>query len=131
MPWKRARCKSSDLAKKVLTRQEPVPEEVERLNLLAGCWDTKSPQLARTEIWMIGDSILAFAWELGLADTDVDWESHSSMHVQELHSILQFGMLQGRCPSMIILHLGGNNIDNMNQRKNVNKIKSNVKYIFF
>ena len=63
MPWKRARCKSSDLAKKVLARQEPVPEEVERLNLLAGCWGTQSPQLARTEIWMIGDSILAYAWE--------------------------------------------------------------------
>ena len=88
---------------------------------------------------MIGDSILAHAGEtadakvtpnLGLADTDVDWEGHSSMRVQELQSILQFGMLQGRCLSMIVLHLGGNNIDNMNQWKNLNKIRSNVNIFF-
>ena len=60
----------------------------------------------------------------------MDWDGHSSMRVQELHSILQFGMLQGRCPSMIVLHLGGNNIDNMIHWKIVNKIRSNAKYIF-
>ena len=76
---------------------------------------------------MIGDSILAHAGEtasakgtpnLGLVDTVVDWDGHSSMRVQELHSILQFGMLQG------------NNIDNMIHWKIVNKIRSNAKYIF-
>ena len=88
---------------------------------------------------MIGDPILAHAGEtasakgtpnLGLVDTVVDWDGHSSMRVQELHSILQFGMLQGRCPSMIVLHLRGNNIDNMIHLKIVNKIRSNAKYTF-
>ena len=51
------------LAKKVLARQKPVPEEVERLDFLARCSGTQSPQPARTEIWMIGDSILAHAGE--------------------------------------------------------------------
>ena len=88
---------------------------------------------------MIGDSILAHAGEmasdkgtpnLGLVDTVVDWDGHSLMRVQELHSILQFGMLQGRCPSMIVIHLGGNDIDNMIHWKIVNKIRSIAKYIF-
>ena len=68
MPGKRARGKASDkgpdnsskrrktavkkstvtLAKKVLEQQEPVPEEIERLDLLAGCSGTQSPQQART-----------------------------------------------------------------------------------
>ena len=51
------------LVKKVLARQSPVPEEVERLDLLARFSGTQSPQPARTEIWMIGDSILAHAGE--------------------------------------------------------------------
>ena len=67
MPGKRARGKSSDkgpdnrskqrkavkkstftLAKKGLEQQEPVPEEIERQDFLAGCSGTQSSQQART-----------------------------------------------------------------------------------
>ena len=68
MPGKKARGESSDkgpdnrskrrkkgvkkstvtFAKKGLEQQEPVPEEIERLDLLAGCSGTQSPQQART-----------------------------------------------------------------------------------
>ena len=52
------------------------------------------------------------------------------MIIQDLHSSLQYGMLQGRLPWMILLQLGGNNIDNTNAWKIVCKAKTNIKYIF-
>ena len=52
------------------------------------------------------------------------------MIIQDLHSSLQYGMLQSGLPLMILLHLGGNNRDNTNTWKIVCKAKSNIKYIF-
>ena len=45
---RRGKNPKSPFAKKGLDQQEPVPEEIERLDLLAGCLGTQSPQQART-----------------------------------------------------------------------------------
>lgn len=88
---------------------------------------------------MIGDSIVRHAGEtavkqgdpnLGLQNKHIDWDGQSSMRLEDLHASLQYALLKGWKPWMILLHLGGNNIDNTNTWKIVKKTEAEIKYIY-
>ena len=51
------------------------------------------------------------------------------MRVQNLHSKIQHGLIQGKAPKAIIINLGGNNIPNTNQGKFVRILKKEIQYI--
>ncbi|MEW8547622.1 MAG: SGNH/GDSL hydrolase family protein [Candidatus Thiodiazotropha sp.] len=91
------------------------------------------------EIWIVGDSIVRWAEAratergtptLTAAGISLNWNGRSSMSTLDLHGVLQFGLLQGLSPSMIVMHLGGNDIDNSNTCKIIKHLKANVRYLF-
>lgn len=65
-----------------------------------------------------------------LGDDIVDWDGHSGLKVEDLHSKMQLGVLKGKSPKMIFLHIGGNNIVNTNVCKIIRQLKFEIRYIF-
>ncbi|KAH3815543.1 hypothetical protein DPMN_144071 [Dreissena polymorpha] len=46
--------------------------------------------------------------------SDIEWEGYSGLKAEDLHSKIQHGLLSGKTPKSICVHIGGNNylIDN-------------------
>ncbi|XP_060585231.1 uncharacterized protein LOC132741151 [Ruditapes philippinarum] len=106
-------------------------EEPERLSLL----EDSNP--ASNNIWVVGDSLVRWAGARysvrsrnALGDDIVDWDGHSGLKVEDLHSKMQLGVLKGKSPKMIFLHIGGNNIVNTNVCKIIRQLKCEIRCIF-
>ena len=72
---------------------------------------------------MLGDSLVRWAenraqqrnqLNLQIPDINVIWDGHPSLRVQGLQAAIQHGILQGNKPSIIVVHVGGNNISSSN-----------------
>lgn len=91
------------------------------------------------DVWILGDSLVrwaeARAVERGTPNlrqpgVHIVWDGVSSRGIQDLHSAIQYGLLQGQSPAMIILHLAGNNIDNTNTWKIIKCLIAEIEYLF-
>ncbi|XP_053392992.1 uncharacterized protein LOC128555234 [Mercenaria mercenaria] len=87
------------------------------------------------EVWVLGDSIVHWAGERAVArnafkENNMDWDGKSGMTVQELHSAIQYSILQGKTPTIIVLHVGGNNISSSNTCQIISIIKKAIDYLF-
>lgn len=60
----------------------------------------------------------------------INWDGYSGLRVEDLHSKLQLGLIQGKNPNMIFIHVGGNNITNSNQCKIIRLLKTELLYLF-
>jgi hypothetical protein len=90
-----------------------------------------------TDIWIVGDSIVHWAGEQfhkrkhsQFSNKQIDWDGKRGLRVEGLHPILQLGFIQGKAPSIIIIHVGGNNIYNTNQNKIIRILKKEIAYLF-
>ena len=92
-------------------------------------------QGSNQDIWITGDSIVRWAGvqyhtRNRLLEYSVEWDGHSGLCVEKLHANLQLGLLRGKNPKIILLHLGGNNIHNTNQGKIIRILKREANYLF-
>ena len=91
-----------------------------------------------SDVWIIGDSIVKhggdYAMKLGceqLGQTRhrIVWLGKSSMRWEQLLPSLQLQMITRGHPRMIIIHLGGNNVDSVPQLTLMEAIRDDLKYI--
>ena len=78
------------------------------------------PKYSHNFVWIIGDSIVKhggdYAMKLGCEQVgqtrhQIVWLGKSSMRWEQLLPSLQLQMITRGQPRMIIIHLGGNNVD--------------------
>ena len=90
------------------------------------------------EAWIIGDSIVKKAETyacskgcLNLHQTKckIVWLGQSGMHWTQLLPALQYQMICRGQPEIIIIHLGGNDIDAIPQTKFIKLIKNDIQYV--
>ena len=88
-----------------------------------------------TDIWFIGDSIVrranTYAVKEGFKITEktIWWCGKSGMRWEDLLQTIQLQMLHHRPPSILLIHLGGNNIHNTKITKLMSSIKKDLQYI--
>lgn len=88
------------------------------------------------EVWVLGDSTVRWAGERAkqnsakFADRSITWDGRSGMKVQDLHSAIQYGILKGYKPKMIVVHLGGNNLSSSNTCQIISILKKSLDYLF-
>lgn len=90
------------------------------------------------EAWIIGDSIVKkaeiYAWATGcqnLRQTNYKmvWLGQSGMRWTQFLPALQYQMISRGQPEIIIIHLGGNDINEIPQNKFIELIKNDIKYV--
>jgi len=82
--------------------------------------------------WVLGDSIVRWTgvqFNQRARQFRIDWEGYSGLRAEELHSKIQFGLLTGKTPETIFIHVGGNNITSNHACKIIRTIKREIKYI--
>ena len=83
-------------------------------------------------IWVLGDSIVRWAgvqYHERARPSSIDWSGYSGLKVEELHSKIQHGLLAGKDPKLILIHVGGNNITDTNTCKITRILQREIKYI--
>lgn len=90
------------------------------------------------EAWIIGDSIVkkaeTYACSMGCLNLrqtkyKMVWLGQSGMHWTQLLPALQYQMISRGQPEIIIIHLGGNDIDAIPQNKFIKLIKNDIQYV--
>ena len=66
------------------------------------------------------------ATDLANRNVSDDWEGYSGLRAEELHSKIQFGLLTGKTPETIFIHVGGNNITSNHSCKIIRTSKENL-----
>ena len=91
-----------------------------------------------SEVWIIGDSnvkhwgdyaIKLGCWHLGQTRHQIVWLGTSSMRWAQFLPSLQLQMITRGHPRVIIIHLGGNNVDSVPQFTLMETIWDDLKYI--
>lgn len=91
-----------------------------------------------TEVWIIGDSLVKHGGnyankmgcgQLGQSRFQIVWLGEKSMRWEHLLPALQLYMITRGHPRMIIIHLGGNNIDSVPQMNLMQAIKEDLIYM--
>ncbi|KAH3803670.1 hypothetical protein DPMN_131936 [Dreissena polymorpha] len=97
----------------------------------------KSENTNKRAVWLVGDSHIRWAGERfhsrhrdTFKNFTISWDGQSGLRVEDLHPVIQLGMIKGRTPEIIFLHVGGNNITSTNQCKTIRIIKSELQYLF-
>lgn len=90
------------------------------------------------EVWIIGDSLVKHGGDyarkmgcgqLGQNRYEVLWLGESGMRWEQLLSTLQLHMITRGHPKILIIHLGGNNIDTVPQLALMQTIREDLIYI--
>ncbi|XP_053390055.1 uncharacterized protein LOC128552982 [Mercenaria mercenaria] len=107
----------------------------EIVDILSG-HDGAEPSSSDSEVWVFGDSLVRWAGErygsksINNADHKVIWDGKSETRSEELKSAIQRGLLKGYKPSVIIIHVGGNNVSSANTCKIISIVSKALKYLF-